>query len=297
MQSSMARNRKIRNILVTLLCSGLLIACSDSDKETALPDAAQQPAVSAPAVNVSTFEPTTMNNIGVEFVLIPAGEFMMGCGAGDWACEEAEKPQHRVKISQPFYLGKYEITQSEWDIVMGENPSKFKGEINPVENVSWDDIQIFIKRLNANEDTNKYRLPTEAEWEYAARAGTTGAYHFGNDVANVGRYAWLEGNSSNHSHPVGQKQVNPWGLHDMHGNVWEWVADGYSASYQNSSRQNNSSNPPQRVLRGGSWNVSPWSLRAAVRMGSKPNVRDGAYGFRLAFTPTPTPPVPAGQPL
>ncbi|MDR3054849.1 MAG: formylglycine-generating enzyme family protein [Zoogloeaceae bacterium] len=280
----MTRNRKIRNILMTLLFGGLLFACSDSGKEPAQPDVVTQQSTRVE----STFDATTMNNIGVEFVLIPAGEFMMGCGVNDFACEDNEKPQHRVKINHPFYLGKYEVTQSEWEIVMPENPSRFKGDTRPVDNVSWNDIQIFIKRLNDMEGTQKYRLPTEEEWEYAARAGTSGAYHFGDDVSNLGRYAWYEGNSGGRSHPVGQKQVNPWGLYDMHGNAWEWVADAYNANYdvRGSNAQSGKSLP--RVLRGGSWNINSWSLRAAFRIGSQPDMRDGVYGFRLAFTPTPT---------
>ncbi|MDR1888417.1 MAG: formylglycine-generating enzyme family protein [Zoogloeaceae bacterium] len=275
----MTRNwsRKRHRILTTLLLSGFLMACSDSDREVAKPDVAAQPAASE-----SVFEPTAMNGIGIEFILIPAGEFMMGCGKDDWACEEAEKPQHHVRINQPFYLGKYEVTQGEWEIVMRENPSKFKGDSNPVENVSWNDVQVFIQRLNEKEGTNKYRLPTEAEWEYAARAGTATAYHFGNDVANMGRYAWYDGNSSNHPHPVGQKLGNPWGLYDMHGNVWEWVADGYEDSY---SSRNRPANPLSRVLRGGGWDANPWSLRSAFRRGGKPDSRSGFYGFRLAFSP------------
>ena len=280
---------KIHNILITLLFSSLLTACSDSDTTPEPSDAAAQP--EQLAASESTFEATVMNLVGMEFVLIPAGEFMMGCGASDWACEDAEKPQHRVKISRPFYLGKYEVTQSEWEAVMENNPSKFTGDSNPVENVSWDDVRIFIQRLNEKEETDKYRLPTEAEWEYAARAGATGAFHFGDDVASLGRYAWFGGNASRHSHPVGQKQANKWGLHDMHGNVWEWVADSYEGAYYSRSgtsdpvNSGNPNHPLSRVLRGGGWDVSVWSLRLASRIGSKPDVRDGVYGFRLAFTP------------
>ncbi|GHT91350.1 hypothetical protein AGMMS49545_07090 [Betaproteobacteria bacterium] len=276
----MTKKRKIRNILMTLLSGGFLFACSDSGKAPAAPDAAAQQSARVE----STFDATAMNDIGVEFVLIPAGEFMMGCGANDIACEDDEKPQHRVKIKRPFYLGKYEVTQSEWEIVMPENPSRSRGDNKPVDNVSWDDVQTFIQRLNDMEGTRKYRLPTEEEWEYAARAGTGGTYHFGDDVTHLGRYAWYDGNSGGHSHPVGQKHVNPWGLYDMHGNVWEWVADAYRANYDVRG-SDKSDKPLPRVLRGGSWNINSWSLRAAFRSGSKPDIRNEAYGFRLAFTP------------
>jgi formylglycine-generating enzyme required for sulfatase activity len=289
----MATNRKLQNILMTLLSSGFLMACSDSGPAPTPSDEAAPPAInpadspathpaSSSTASKSTLEPSVMNLVGIEFVLIPAGEFMMGCGADDWACEEDEKPQHHVKISQPFYLGKYEVTQSEWASVMAETPSRFKGESHPVENVSWNDVQVFISRLNEKEGTHKYRLPTEAEWEYAARAGTTSAYYFGNDVANLGRYAWYDGNSGGRTHPVGQKQANPWGLHDMHGNVWEWVADEYKGSYSNRGHPHN---PRARALRGGSWSLNPWSQRSAFRMGSAPNLRSEANGFRLAFSP------------
>jgi formylglycine-generating enzyme required for sulfatase activity len=163
----------------------------------------------------------------MEFVLIQAWTFQMGSNNG----EPNEKPVHMVRISRPFYLGKYEVTQAQWEAVMGNNPSQFKGDPNsPVENVSWDDVQEFIKRLkrlNTRESGVKYRLPREAEWEYAAQAGTTTAYSFGNDPSQLGEYAWYGENANGETHPVGQKKPNPWGLYDMHGNVWEWVQDWY----------------------------------------------------------------------
>ena len=163
------------------------------------------------------------NSIGMEFMLIPAGTFMMGSEKG----YADEKPQHRVTISRPFYLGKYEVTQAQWEAVMGNNPSRFDGRNNPVEQVSWEDVRVFIARLNAHEGHTRYRLPTEAEWEYAARAGSTSAYSFGDDAARLGQYAWYGDNSGKTTHPVGQKLPNAWGLHDMHGNVWEWVQGWY----------------------------------------------------------------------
>jgi formylglycine-generating enzyme required for sulfatase activity len=134
---------------------------------------------------------------------------------------------HTVRLSQPFYLGKYEVTQGQWVAVMGTNPSHFQGNTAlPVESVSWDDVQQFISRLSTRErGTAFYRLPTEAEWEYAARAGSTTVYSFGNSASDLGRYAWYQRNSSNKTHPVGQLQPNAWKLYDMHGNVWEWVQD------------------------------------------------------------------------
>jgi formylglycine-generating enzyme required for sulfatase activity len=165
-------------------------------------------------------EKTYTNSIGMEFVLIPSGSFMMGADKNFEDASDDETPRHRVTISQPFYLGKYEVTQGEWAEVMGSNLSRFKGRSNPVENVSWDDAIEFIRRLNQKEGHCRYRLPAEAEWEYAARAGSASTYSFGDDAGQLGRYAWYGGNSGDSTHPVGQKEPNAWGLYDIHGNVW-----------------------------------------------------------------------------
>lgn len=189
------------------------------------------------------------NSIGMKFTLIPAGEFMMGSDEFDWG-----KPVHKVKINKPFYLGTYPVTQAEWKAIMGDNPSYFKGDDLPVERVSWDDVQEFISKLNEKEGTNKYRLPSESEWEYACRAGTTTRYSFRDSESKLGDYAWYAENSGSRppkkgycagydkddwfslewnwkTHPVGQKKPNHYGLYDMHGNVWEWVQDKYHSDY------------------------------------------------------------------
>jgi formylglycine-generating enzyme required for sulfatase activity len=196
------------------------------------------------------------------------------------ACWSFKRPDSSV--------GKYEVTQGEWDAVMGNNPSKFKGRSNPVERVSWNNVQTFIERLNRKEGTSKYRLPTEAEWEYAARAGTTSTYFFGNDADSLGPYAWYYDNSGKTTHPVGQKQPNPWGLYDMHGNVWEWAQDWYDKSHYAKSPASDPRGPSggsSRVLRGGSWIVSARFLRSAIRFHYSPEFRYEDYGFRLAFSP------------
>jgi formylglycine-generating enzyme required for sulfatase activity len=156
-------------------------------------------------------EKTHTNSIGIEFVLIPSGSFTLGADKNVEAAKDRETPQHRVNISKDFYLGKYEVTQQQWVAVMGSNPCRFNGLSNPVEQVSWDDAQEFIRRLNQQEGHNRYRLPTEAEWEYPARAGTTSTYYFGDDVGSLSDYAWFDGNSDDTTHPVGQKQPNAWG--------------------------------------------------------------------------------------
>ena len=226
------------------------------------------------------------NTIGMEFVLIPAGSFTMGSDNSD-----DEKPTHRVRISQSFYLGKYEVTQEQWYKVMKKNPAHFKTEKvgmnsrnHPIESVSWNDVQEFIRRLNKKEGGNKYRLPTEAEWEYAARAGTTSTWPFGNSESYAGNYAWFDGNSGKTTHPVGQKYPNKWGLHDMSGNVWEWVQDWYNDKYYSRSPSTDPKGPSsgsRRVLRGGSWGNSAGSLRPADRLSLSPGNRYDSLGFRL----------------
>lgn len=219
-----------------------------------------------------------------EMVVIPAGSFMMG---GDKNFEEAsenETPRHRVTIARPFAIGKYEVTQGEWVAVMGGNPSKFKGRSRPVEQVSWDDAQDFIRRLNAKTGKS-YRLPTEAEWEYAARAGNEAAYSFGDDKGKLGQYAWFYGNSGEETHPVGQLQANRFGLFDMQGNVWEWVQDCWHDNYAGAPKDGSTwqgQNSCDRVDRGGSWNSDPRNLRSAYRHYSSPVNRNEYVGFRLA---------------
>ena len=165
-------------------------------------------------------EKTLTNSMGMEFVLIPSGTFKMGSDTGD----ADERPVHQVTISKAFYMGKYEVTQGQWQAIMANNPSASPGDANrPVDQVAWNDVQTFLSKLNAMEGGQQYRLPTEAEWEYAARAGSTTIFSFGNDPKQLGEYAWYRGNAQRHPHPVGQKRPNAWGLYDMLGNVWEWV--------------------------------------------------------------------------
>jgi formylglycine-generating enzyme required for sulfatase activity len=234
-------------------------------------------------------EKTRTNSIVMEMVLIPAGSFIMGGDLTFEECNSWEMPQHRVSISQPFYLGKHEVTQAQWAEVMGSNPSKFKGRSNPVEQVSWDDVQAFIRKLNLKEGMTGYRLPTEAEWEYAARAGTSETYSFGDDEDELSRYAWFDEDwNTGSTHPVGQKQPNAWGLHDVHGNVREWVEDWFGENYYANSPGTDPKGPSGgsiRVLRGGSWYDSAGSCRSAARYGSSPGDRFEYSGFRLVFSP------------
>lgn len=221
---------------------------------------------------------TLRNSIGIEFVLVPAGSFMMGSAAGN----SDERPVHRVTISQPFYLGIFEVTQEQWQAVMGDNPSLFQGDPRlPVEQVWWTDVQKFIDKLNAMEGGSKYRLPTEAEWEYAARAGSTTAYSFGDDPQRLPDYAWYKANAGGRTHPVGQLQPNAWGLYDIHGNVWEWVQDWYG-TYPDAPATDPHGPPSgtHRMRRGCGWNNFASFCRTANRY-SVPGYRDDFLGFRL----------------
>lgn len=228
----------------------------------------------------SMWPKTLRNSISVEFVLIPAGEFLMGSHDGN----ADERPVHRVRLSRPFYLGKHEVTQAQWETVMRSNPSGFKGDPNrPVERVSWEDVQEFIRRLNAREGGTTYRLPTEAEWEYAARAGSTTTYSFGEDSGRLGTYAWYWDNAGKQSHPVGQLMPNAWGLHDMHGNVREWVQDWYSAPYTMETEPDPQGpvSGSSRVNRDCSWANSVRFCRSTKRSLALPGDRFDLLGFRL----------------
>ena len=217
----------------------------------------------------------------MEFVLIPAGTFQMGSNDSD--AYDDEKPVHTVRITQPFYLGKYEVTQGQWQAVMGNNPSKFTGDANwPVENVSWDDVQEFIRRLNAREGGATYRLPTEAEWEYAARAGTTTRWSFGDDASQLGRYAWYDGNAGGQTHPVGQLQPNPGGSMTcmaMSGSgCRNWYGNYTSGTAMAPAGPSSGSN---RVARGSCWRDAARGCRSAIRDYGAPGDRLSFLGFRL----------------
>ena len=236
------------------------------------------------------------NSIGMKMALIPAGEFMMGSPDSDPDAQDAEKPQHFVRITRPFYLGLFPVTQAEYERVMGINPSHFQGDPNrPVEMVSWDDAQEFCLRLSALPEEEAaghvYRLPTEAEWEYACRAGSTSRYYFGDSPQPLGDYAWWRANSDGATHPVGEKKPNACGLHDMHGNVWEWCADWYGPDYYSQSSPSDPNGPPsavERVKRGGAWyGYLPDSLRCACRSNDFSALRLLHVGFRVARTLTP----------
>jgi formylglycine-generating enzyme required for sulfatase activity len=232
--------------------------------------------------------------LGMEFVYIPSGTFMMGFHSKDEfqaVAEESlfdnESPSHRV-IIRPFYMMTTEVTQAQWQAVMNNNPSNFKGDNLPVETVSWNDCQEFISKLNQMDPDKGYRLPTEAEWEYACRAGTSTLFCNGNYTADLAGVGWYGGISEGTTHPVKTKEANSWGLYDMHGNVLEWCADRYHENYFGAPADGSawlSSDNTSRVLRGGSWQ-SPGSYwgggcRSIDRFWDEPEARGSNAGLRL----------------
>lgn len=232
------------------------------------------------------------NSIGMEFVFIPAGEFDMGSPSREKRRKLWESPVHRVTIKKPFYLGRYLVTQEQWQKVMGNNPSFFKGEKHPVENISWIEVQVFLQKLNslekADENNCIYRLPTEAEWEYSARAGTATSYFFGDDESKLTEYAWFLENSGLETHPVGLKKPNPWGLYDIYGNVGEWVQDEYHISYKGAPTDGRAweypfpgVSVPVRIRRGGGWNGNAGCCRSAERLFAAQDRRLNSLGFRV----------------
>jgi formylglycine-generating enzyme required for sulfatase activity len=216
----------------------------------------------------------------MKLVLLPAGEFLMGSPEGEEG-RNNDETQHRVKLTRPFYLGVHQVTQGQYQAVMGKNPSRFKGEDRPVERVSWNDTVAFCKKLSEREG-KEYRLPTEAEWEYACRAGTNTRFNFGDEDGDLSDYGWYDGNSGRQTHPVGLKRANGWGLHDMHGNVWEWCLDAYEKDYPTGLVvdpyiQNGESS----VLRGGCWDFNPRFCRSAYRNWYTPGYTYYSHGFRV----------------
>ena len=261
------------------------------------PSAAVVPNATVRANIIATGFPWRVRDIGtgIELLLVPPGTFTMGCNAFDLGrCHSNESPRHQVTLTRAFYLGKYEVTQSQWQIVMGNNPSHWAGNPNrPVENVSWDDRNS-AQRFNT---LSGFRLPTEAEWEYACRAGTTRAIHQSrprtsgsNSTVYLYNIAWFSGNSLFRTHDVGGKDPNGFGFYDMSGNVAEWCNDMFIPTYYSSSPSTDPAGPSlgaNRVLRGGSWYYLSARCRSSARDYLFSRVRTNYIGFRVARTPTP----------
>ncbi len=218
----------------------------------------------------------------IEFIAVEPGEFLMGCRSQDADCGDDERPAHSVRISAGFEIGKYEITQAQWTEVMGTNPSRFRGPALPVESVSWNEARRFIAKLNRARGPYRYRLPTEAEWEYAARAGYSGP-----PLEALDDIAWHGANSADRTHEVGTKRPNAWGIHDMLGNVWEWCSDRYGADFYSASPDSDPRGPSEgafRVMRGGSWYRYMWFVRFSARFRDWPDAAYRHVGLRCVRT-------------
>lgn len=232
------------------------------------------PRLPTPQITASYVE--NLNGVSLEMILVPTGKFTMGSNE-----KENEKPPREV-IVPSFYIGKYEVTQKQWQAVMDENPSRFDGDDLPVEQVSWDEARAFCKKLTAM--TGKtYRLPSEAEWEYACRAGTPGDY-----AGKLDEIAWYRDNSGMKTHPVGKKDANAFGLFDMHGNVWEWCEDVSHEDYNDAPKDGSAwkkrGDQGRRVRRGGSWGAFSYICRSASRDDNAPSARDADVGFRVVVS-------------
>ncbi len=260
---------------------------------------------------------TVTNSVGTKLVLIQSGRFTMGSQISEEGSKEHET-LHKVELTQPYYLGTTEVTENQWALVMGpsmitemveerdpktkrfirkiekQRPNPMLGSQLPITSVSWEDAVKFCQRLSELPEEKKegrtYRLPTEAEWEYACRAGTSTAYSFGDTATSLGDYAWFVGNSKRNNmrarYPVGTKKPNAWGLYDMHGNVWEWCSDWYGPYPE--GFVNDPQGPSKgsvHVRRGGSWDCLAPDCRSAFRFGLDQYYRDNDFGFRIALSP------------
>jgi formylglycine-generating enzyme required for sulfatase activity len=221
-----------------------------------------------------------VNSAGMKLAYIPAGEFEMGSPIGEKGRAEDEL-QHRVKLTRRFRIGVTEVTQGQWEAVMGYNRSNFKGSDLPVEKISWREAVAFCKKLS-KEESKRYRLPTEAEWEYACRAGATGAF---GGTGKIDEMAWYADNSEETSHPVGTKGANAWGLNDMHGNVAEWCSDRYGAEYPEGEAvdPNGQGEGTYRVVRGGSWSHFARACRCAARSSVPESYQLRQTGLRVVM--------------
>jgi len=291
-------------MLTVALVLGLLGADAAPVKEKAMPQWDGKESVADYAKRAG-LEPRLTFDLGggekLELVLIPAGKFTMGSPESEKHRQVNEGPQREVTISKAFYMGKNLLTQAQYKKVVGMNPSNFRSDQNPVEVVSWGDAQEFCEKLSKLSG-KAARLPTEAEWEYACRAGSTTAFSFGDDHNQLADYAWYgskpdnaecpPGNANNVSHAVGQKKPNAWGLYDMHSNLWEWVQDWYGRSYAGGDAVDpqGPAEGTERVVRGGSWYGNSGACRSAYRLRYLPTRRGGNVGFRVVVDASSTTP-------
>lgn len=284
-----ASNKKLPNLALlrrNFLATFLVIACgcqNGSDQALDSDEPTQRTEIELTPQQREIFEaPVETNSIGIQLKELPAGEFIMGSDNG----EDNAKPALQVVLTDPFFISVHEVTQAQYEEVMGTNPSQFKSPRNPVEQVRWEMAVEFCRRLSElpaeKAAGHVYRLPTEAEWEYACRAGTETRFNFGDDGSALTDFAWYSDNEGSTTQPVGKKSPNAWGLFDMHGNAAEWVQDWY-ADYPDGP-QTNPSGPAEssfRVYRGGSWFSNASSCESSYRFGVVPPFRNNYLGFRV----------------
>jgi sulfatase modifying factor 1 len=318
----------MKKLLVTMFVALLMAGCGEDeettkvvedDLATSAPEPSREPSpapapapetprpkprtppkkVSSAPVNLSTSavegKPFTIPDLSMEMLWVKPGTFEMGSPSSEKDRQDRETP-YTVTLTEGFYLGQYEVTQSQWEKVMGSNPSEFKGADRPVETVSWTDVTAFCAKLTASEQVAgrlpagmTYQLPTEAQWEYACRAGTKTAFSFGDELtAKDANYAHDGyGTGLRRTSNVGQYASNPWGFHDMHGNVLEWCADWYGDYPTGAARDPvGPAGGSSRVLRGGSWLGTAYVARSAVRSWNEPAISNFILGFRLSLRPT-----------
>ena len=278
-----------RPVLSAIILLSLLIAMPGCERSAPKPP---EPPSPPPAPAASTTSETATPAVASEMVLLKGGSFQMGDP------DEIDAPVHEVSLN-PFSIDTHLITQALYERLMNSNPSRWKIDGNPVEQVRWSDAVRFCNKRSEAEglqpcynletwscdfEANGYRLPTEAEWEYACRAGTTTPYFFGSTAAKLGDYAWFERNSDGHPQPVGRKKPNPWGLHDICGNVWEWCNDFYQVDYYEKSPKSDPKGPAEgetKVVRGGAWRFSDDSCRSGYRYNESPGYADVCFGYDI----------------
>ena len=308
-----ANGRRLLGLASVITATCFLQGCGQGNdsaplKSTPIAEKSAKPADAA-STNLERNEKVAgkSNGFDIKMVLIPAGEFLMGSPDSDDDARDTEKPEHRVRIARPFHLGVHEVTQGQWAKVMGTTPWKGQrfvkeGDRYPATHVSWEDATEFCRKLTMKERAagrlqagESYRLPTEAEWEYACRAGSRTRYHFGDGEGSLGEYAWHDKNASkideNYAHAVGLMRGNAWGLFDMQGNVMEWCSDWYGKEYYGESPGTDPRGPSRgsfRVFRGGSWFIVASGCRSAFRSRLVPVNRRFDLGFRLARSSAPS---------